>query len=232
ESRFLGSAVIHLSRCAYSVGARPLFTDLDWTLGPGDRVALVGPNGAGKTTLLRLLIGELSPEQGTRVVARGTRIGYLPQEAAERFEGTVLARALEARRDVRALRDELDALHRRLADSSADDPGLADALERAGDLQHRLEHLDEHAVEPEARRILSGLGFATADQDRPLDEFSGGWRMRAALAALLLSEPTILVLDEPTNHLDLPALEWLEDTLGTFGGGPGVGSHERVFLGP
>jgi ATP-binding cassette subfamily F protein 3 len=222
--------VIHLSRCTYSVGARPLFEDLDWTLGPGDRVALVGPNGAGKTTLLRLAIGELEPERGSRIVARGTRIGYLPQEAAERFEGTVLARALEARRDVRALREELDALHLRLAGSAADDPDLATALERAGDLQHRLEHLDEHAVEPEARRILSGLGFAPADQDRPLAEFSGGWRMRAALAALLLSEPTVLVLDEPTNHLDLPALEWLEDTLESFGGGLVVVSHDRVFL--
>jgi ATP-binding cassette subfamily F protein 3 len=112
----------------------------------------------------------------------------------------------------------------------ADDPDLADALERAGDLQHRLEHLDEHTVEPEARGILGGLGFAPADQDRPLAEFSGGWRMRAALAALLLSEPTVLVLDEPTNHLDLPALEWLEDTLESFGGGLVVVSHDRVFL--
>src|SRR5690349_5174589 len=101
--------MLRLSGCAYSVGARVLFSDLEWTVGPGDRVALVGPNGAGKTTLLRLAIGELEPERGSRIVARGTRIGYLPQEAAERFEGTVLQRALEARRDVRMLREELDA---------------------------------------------------------------------------------------------------------------------------
>jgi ATP-binding cassette subfamily F protein 3 len=222
--------MIQLQGCAYSVGSRLLFADLDWTVGPGDRVALVGPNGAGKTTLLRLAIGELEPESGTRVVARGARIGYLPQEAAERFDGTVLARALEARRDVRALRTELDALHIRLAELTPDDPALPDALERAGELQHRLEHLDEHTIEPEARRILGGLGFEPSDADRPLSEFSGGWRMRAALAALLLAEPTVLVLDEPTNHLDLPALEWLEDYLEGFDGGLVVVSHDRVFL--
>ncbi|HET9326874.1 MAG TPA: ABC-F family ATP-binding cassette domain-containing protein [Candidatus Eisenbacteria bacterium] len=222
--------MIHLQGCACSFGPRVLFEGVDWTIGPGDRMALVGPNGAGKTTLLRLTIGELTPDRGTRVMAKGSRIGYLPQEAAERFEGTVLERALEARRDVQRLREELDALHQKLSESGPDDPDLARTLDRAGELQHRLEHLAEHAIEPEARAILSGLGFATADQERALSEFSGGWRMRAALAALLLSDPTVLLLDEPTNHLDLPAMEWLEDYLEDFLGGLVVVSHDRVFL--
>jgi len=222
--------VIHLQDCACSFGPRVLFEGVDWTIGPGDRMALVGPNGAGKTTLLRLTIGEITPDRGTRVLARGSRIGYLPQEAAERFEGTVLERALEARRDVKALREELDALHQKLSNIAPEDPDLAKSLDRAGELQHRLEHLAEHTVEPEARSILSGLGFSTRDQDRPLAEFSGGWRMRAALAALLLSDPTVLLLDEPTNHLDLPAMEWLEDYMEDFGGGLVVVSHDRVFL--
>jgi ATP-binding cassette subfamily F protein 3 len=222
--------MLYLQSCSFSVGPRVLFENLDWVIGPGDRHALVGPNGAGKTTLLRLAVGELTPERGERTLARGTRIGYLPQEAAERFQGTVLGRALEARRDVRTLREELDDLHRRLATSSPDDEALPRWLERAGDLQERLELLDEHAVEPEARRILSGLGFSNTDPDRPLSEFSGGWRMRAALASLLLADPTVLLLDEPTNHLDLPALEWLEDYLERFRGGLVVVSHDRVFL--
>src|SRR5262245_46613626 len=128
------------------------------------------------------------------------------------------------------MREELDALHQRLAGIAPEDPELEPLLERAGELQHHLELHDEHAIVPEARRVLSGLGFSAVDQDRPLAEFSGGWRMRAALAALLLTDPTLLFLDEPTNHLDLPAMEWLEDYLADFHGGLVVVSHDRVFL--
>jgi ATP-binding cassette subfamily F protein 3 len=222
--------VIQLQQLRYSIGQRVLFDQLDWVLAPGDRCALVGPNGAGKTTLLRVMLGELSYESGARVVARGTRFGYLPQEAAERYDGTVLERALEAHRHVLEMREELDALHQRLSGVSPDDPHLPELLERTGEVQHLLDMHDEHALVPGARRVLSGLGFSLADQDRPLSQFSGGWRMRAALAALLLTDPTLLFLDEPTNHLDLPAMEWLEDYLQDFHGGLVVVSHDRVFL--
>jgi ATP-binding cassette subfamily F protein 3 len=222
--------MIQLQDIGYSIGQRVLFEHVDWVIAPGDRIALVGPNGTGKTTLLKIALGELTPEHGVRVLARGSRLGYLPQEAAERFDGTVLDRALEAHRHVLDLREELDALHARLSGIEADDPSLDALLERAGELHHRLDLHDEHALEPEARRVLSGLGFARSDQDRPLAEFSGGWRMRAALAALLLTDPTLLFLDEPTNHLDLPAMEWLEDYLADFHGGLVIVSHDRVFL--
>ena len=222
--------MIQLQRVRYAIGERVLFDGVDWVIGPGDRCALVGPNGAGKTTLIRLILGEATPEDGVVVRPRGTRIGYLPQEAAERYEGSVLARAMEAHRALIDMRTELDGLHEELSTVAADDPRLESLLERAGDLQHHLEHQDEHALEPKARRVLSGLGFSAADQDRPLAEFSGGWRMRAALAALLLAEPTVLFMDEPTNHLDLPAMEWLEDYLEDFPGGLVVVSHDRVFL--
>jgi ATP-binding cassette subfamily F protein 3 len=222
--------VIQLKDVRYSIADRVLFDRLDWVLSPGDRVALVGPNGAGKTTLIRVMLGELRAEAGTRVLARGTRLGYLPQEAAEKFEGTVLDRAMEAHRHLLDMREELDALHQRLDGIAPDDPHLDSLLERAGELQHHLELHDEHALEPEARRVLEGLGFPRRDQDRPLAEFSGGWRMRASLAALLLTDPTLLFLDEPTNHLDLPAMEWLEDYLTGFHGGLVVVSHDRVFL--
>jgi len=222
--------VIQLHGVRYAIGTRALFEDLTWVLGPGDRVALVGPNGAGKTTLLKVILGELKPESGNRVLTRGTRLGYLPQEAAEKFDGTVLDRALEAHRAVLDMREELDALHQQLAGIGPDDPGLEALLDRTGELQHHLDLHDEHAMVPEARRVLSGLGFSTADQDRPISEFSGGWRMRATLAALLLTDPTLLFLDEPTNHLDLPAMEWLEEYLESFRGGLVVVSHDRVFL--
>jgi ATP-binding cassette subfamily F protein 3 len=222
--------VIQLQGLRYSIGERLLLEDVDWVLSPGDRCALVGSNGTGKTTLLRLMLGELIPDSGSRVLARGTRVGYLPQEAAERYDGTVLERAMEAYRGLLAMREELDALHQRLAGIAPEDPALEPLLERAGELQHHLELADEHALEPEARRVLSGLGFSVRDQDRPLARFSGGWRMRAALAALLLTDPTLLFLDEPTNHLDLPAMEWMEDYLEDFHGGLVVVSHDRVFL--
>jgi ATP-binding cassette, subfamily F, member 3 len=222
--------VIRIQNVRYSIGPRVLFSDITWAIAPGDRIALVGPNGAGKTTLIRILLGEYTPESGTRVISKGTRLGYLPQEAAERFDGTVLDRALEAHRHLLEMREELDAIYEGLASVAPEDPSLPALLDRAGELQHHLELHDEHALEPEARRVLSGLGFSRTDQDRPLAEFSGGWRMRAALAALLLTDPTVLFLDEPTNHLDLPALEWLEDYLETFRGGLVVVSHDRVFL--
>ncbi len=222
--------MIQLQGLRYSIGERVLFDGVDWVLGPGDRCALVGPNGAGKTTLIRLILGEYTPEAGLCVRPRGTRIGYLPQEAAERFDGSVLDRAMEAHRALLDMRVELDALHEELAGIAPEDPRLEAMLGRAGDLQHHLEHHGEHTLESEARRVLSGLGFSSADQDRPLAEFSGGWRMRAALAALLLADPTVLFLDEPTNHLDLPAMEWLEDYLEDFAGGLVVVSHDRVFL--
>ncbi len=222
--------MIQLQNVRYSVGQRVLFENLNWVLAPGDRVALVGPNGAGKTTLLRIMLGELDPETGSRVMARGTRLGYLPQEAAEKFDGTVLDRAMEAHRALRGMQEELDELHARLGGIAQDDPHLDALLERAGELQHHLEFHDTATLEPEARRVLSGLGFSRRDQDRPLVEFSGGWRMRTALAALLLTDPTLLFLDEPTNHLDLPAMEWLEDYLEDFHGGLVIVSHDRVFL--
>jgi ATP-binding cassette subfamily F protein 3 len=222
--------MIQLQDLRYSIGQRVLFDHLSWVIAPGDRCALVGPNGAGKTTLIRVILGDFAPESGTRVLAKGTRIGYLPQEAAEAFSGTVLERAMEAHSELLGMREELDALHARLADISPEDPDLEPVLERTGELQHHLEVHAEHRLEPEARRVLSGLGFSTADQDRPLAEFSGGWRMRCALAALLLADPTVLFMDEPTNHLDLPAMEWLEDYLDDFHGALVVVSHDRVFL--
>jgi ATP-binding cassette subfamily F protein 3 len=222
--------MIRLNDVTYSIGTRALLSNLSWTLGPGDRVALVGPNGAGKTTLLKILLGEIRPETGTRVMSRGTRIGYLPQEAAEKFEGTVLDRALEAHRHLLEMREELDALYQQIPTLDPAEGELEALLDRAGELQHTLERSEEHVLEPEARRVLAGLGFGPEDQDRPLASFSGGWRMRAALASLLLTDPTLLFLDEPTNHLDLPAMEWLEEYLETFHGGLIVVSHDRVFL--
>ncbi len=222
--------MIRLHDVRVSIGPRVLFEGVNWVISPGDRCALVGPNGAGKTTLIRVALGEQAPETGTRVVSRDSTLGHLPQEAAERFEGTVLDRALAGFADLFALEREQADIHRRLEGIAPGDPSLDPLLLRAGEIQHLLEVRDLHALEPKARSILAGLGFAAGEHDRPLSAFSGGWRMRAALAALLIREPTVLFLDEPTNHLDLPAMEWLEEYLDGFAGALVVVSHDRVFL--
>src|SRR5262249_59837185 len=140
--------MIQLQGIRYAIGERVLFDGVDWVIGPGDRCALVGPNGAGKTTLIRLVLGEITPESGVCVRPRGTRIGYLPQEAAERYDGSVLDRAMEAHRALLDMRAELDAVHAELSTVGADDPRLESLLARAGDLQHHLEHHDDHTLQP------------------------------------------------------------------------------------
>jgi ATP-binding cassette subfamily F protein 3 len=217
--------VIQIEGAAKSYGGRVLFRDLSWRLAAGERVGLVGPNGAGKTTLCRVLGGLEELDEGQVTRARDATIGYLPQEAAGAAAGSVLAEALGGFPEVWAIEREMHEVARRLA-TAADDALTA----RYGDLQHRFEALGGYRLESEARAILSGLGFTPAEVARPLGEFSGGWRMRAALARLLLLRPSLLLLDEPTNHLDLESLAWLEAFLTTYEGAVVVVSHDRYFL--
>jgi ATP-binding cassette subfamily F protein 3 len=210
---------------AKTYGGQRLFRGVSWRIEAGDRVGLVGPNGAGKTTLCRILAGEEDVDEGQVSRARTTTIGYLPQDVAGPEAGTVLGAALSGFADVWALEREMEEV----AASLAATPGEA-LTARYGELQHRFEAAGGYRLESQARAILSGLGFTPADLGRPLAEFSGGWRMRAALARLLLLHPTLLLLDEPTNHLDLESLAWLEDFLARYDGAVVVVSHDRYFL--
>jgi ATP-binding cassette, subfamily F, member 3 len=219
--------MIQLDGVAKSFGGQPVFRDVAWRIGDGERIGLVGPNGAGKTTLCRILAGFEAPDAGTVSRARGATVGYLPQEAGgvAPEATTVLEEGLSGFEAVWALEREMHAV----ADALAAAPG--DALTaRYGNLQHRFEALGGYRLESEARVILGGLGFAPDDMSRSLAELSGGWRMRAALARLLLLRPSLLLLDEPTNHLDLPSLGWLEAFLERYDGTIVVVSHDRYFL--
>jgi ATP-binding cassette subfamily F protein 3 len=217
--------VIQLENVSKAYGDRVLFQGVTRQFGGRERIGLVGPNGVGKTTLCRILAGLDPPDTGRVSRARDTTVGYLPQEAAGEAQGSVLGAALSGFPEVWEIERQLEELAARLHASS--DEALT---ERYGDLQHRFEALGGYRLETEARVILSGLGFREADFARPLQEFSGGWRMRVALARLLLQRPTLLLLDEPTNHLDLESLGWLESYLDAYDGSVIVVSHDRYFL--
>jgi ATP-binding cassette subfamily F protein 3 len=217
--------VIQLEGVSRAYGDRVLFRDVTWQLGGRERIGLVGPNGVGKTTLCRILAGLDPPDTGRVSRGRETTVGYLPQEAAGEARDSVLGEVLSGFPEVWEIERQLEALAARLHEA-ADETLTA----RYGDLQHRFEALGGYRLETEARVVLSGLGFRDADLARPLPEFSGGWRMRAALARLLLQAPSLLLLDEPTNHLDLESLGWLESYLDAYDGTVVVVSHDRYFL--
>jgi ATP-binding cassette subfamily F protein 3 len=210
----------------YEIGELELLRGIDWAIQPGRRAALIGPNGAGKTTLFRLMIGELSPQKGRVVKPKNFRIGLLPQEELSLSGGTVLESVLEGCGEVLAMEHKIRDLHEAL-NKAPDDEAL---LERLGEIEYRFSASRGYELETTAKMLLSGLGFPECDFSRPLDEFSGGWRMRTYLARLLLQEPDLLLLDEPTNHLDLPAIEWLEGYLLEFKGSVVLVSHDRYFI--
>lgn len=213
-----------------SFGPRVLFERANLAISPGERIGLIGPNGTGKSTLLRILAGEATADSGAVQIARGARIGHLSQDLVQLPTGplvqTVLASVpgrgrLEER--LRAVEDELG----REDASEADQLALAQEL---ADLHAELEQFDERFGRHRAERILIGLGFDRADLDRPTDRLSGGWRMRAALAGLLLQDPELLLLDEPTNHLDVPTVEWFDAFLRESRKALVLVCHDREFL--
>ncbi len=220
-SRSYARPVLTASGLSLAHGSRVLFRDVTLALSPGRRVALVGGNGQGKTSLLEILVGDRSPDDGSITKPRDMRIGYLPQEIPHAGDGSVLDTVLAGRPDIMALHDQLAA---------GPDDASPEALDRYGDAQTRFEQLNGYAIEAEAHTVLAGLGFAPADAERPVTELSGGWRMRVALARLLLSDPDLLVLDEPTNHLDVDSVGWLEDRLRAWNAALLFVSHDRDFI--
>jgi len=219
--------VIQLESVSKAYGGQPVFRDITWTIVGGERIGLVGPNGAGKTTLCRILAGAEEPDEGRVSRARGTTVGYLPQEVAVAGDRSVLGETLSGFDEVWALEREMETVAAALAAGPADAAALT---ARYGDLQHRFEALGGYRLETEAKTILGGLGFGAGDFLRPITEFSGGWRMRVALAAALFAEPDLLLLDEPTNYLDLEGARWLEARLKKYPHTALIISHDRELL--
>ncbi len=213
-------------------GGRVLFDGLSWTVRAGERVGLVGPNGAGKSTLLRVIAGEQSVDSGEVVYEGGASVGFLRQDTQEEdLSISPLEEALHAFDDVIRLEAEaaeLTAAMEAHADHTSD--AYFAIVERFSKVQDRLVTRESHTAEARAASILSGLGFSDDEMRRPLSTFSGGWRMRVALARLLLGTPEVLLLDEPTNHLDIESIDWLEQYLTTYPGAVVLVSHDRYFL--
>ncbi len=212
-----------------SFGSKVLFENASFTIGPNDRIGLVGANGTGKSTLLKILIGHQHADHGRLVFRREARVGYLPQDLQSLPEGDLVTAVLSSvpGRDSldRRLLETEEALGK--ASTDADQMELATLL---ADLHEEREHFDEHFGKHRAERILLGLGFQTKEFGQETTKFSGGWRMRAALAGLLLQDPDLLLLDEPTNHLDLPTLAWFDNFLKRSKKAMVLISHDREFL--
>jgi ATP-binding cassette, subfamily F, member 3 len=222
--------VISMSGVAVTLGNRRLFSDVSLRFPPGRRVALVGGNGVGKTTLMHVVVGLREPDEGVVSRPKDTRIGWLPQDVVDAVgeSSTVLEHVLEGAKHLTDLEARLRELEKRIEVARPDEQERL--LASYAHTQDRFETLGGYGIEAEAHRVLAGLGFAPGDADRPTTELSGGWRVRVALAQLLLSKPDLLVLDEPTNHLDLETIAWLETTLAELPGGLLFVSHDRDFI--
>jgi len=214
-------------------GERPIVDDLDLRVAEGDRIGLIGPNGSGKSTLLKLLAREQAPDGGKIILRKGARLGYLPQDLSVEGGKTLIEFVLASvpgRIELDAQLAETEIEFERINDEGGNEEALIDVGERLAELHERIGHFDEHFSEHEALRILAGLGFKDADRTRDMGEFSGGWKMRAVLSALLFQRPDLLLLDEPTNHLDMQTVTWFASFMQRYPRAFFLISHDREFL--
>jgi ATPase subunit of ABC transporter with duplicated ATPase domains len=221
--------VLHLDSISKRHGRQILFLDAAASVHRGEKVGLVGPNGSGKTTLFRLLVGEEHPDAGQVAVERGITIGYFSQDVGDMRGRSVLEETMAGAGEVSTVAHELHALEQKLADPAHAEQ-LTELIERFGEVQARFDELGGYGLEARAREILAGLGFRPSVIEGDVGALSGGWKMRVALARILLMKPDLLLLDEPTNHLDLESIIWLERFLHDFAGALVMTSHDREFL--
>jgi len=221
--------MIRLDNISKQNGHQILFIEASVALHKGEKIGLVGPNGSGKTTLFRMITGEEQPDEGQVAVDRGVTIGYFSQDVGEMSGRSAVSEVMDGAGPVSAVAAELKEL-----EAAMGDPERADDMEtivaRYGEVQARFEELDGYALEGRAREVLAGLSFSQEMVDGDVGALSGGWKMRVALARILLMRPDAMLLDEPSNHLDLESLIWLEQFLKGYEGLLFMTSHDREFM--
>ncbi len=222
--------MIHLTNISKQHGSQILFVKASLQILSGVRIGLVGPNGAGKSTIFRLITGEEEADKGEISCSKKTVIGYFSQDVGEMAGRSALAEAMSAVAEVMTLAEEIKEMETAMAQPMGDDE-LATLLDRYGNAQEKFEHRGGYDLENRAKSALTGLGIHPDDFNRPVESFSGGWKMRIALAKILTINPDVLLLDEPTNHLDIESILWLEEWLkNEFKGAVLMTSHDRTFM--
>src|SRR5262245_43457817 len=221
--------MISFSNVTKQYGAQVLFVDASFQVNPGEKVGLVGPNGAGKTTIFRLITGEELADEGAVERPRRLTVGYFRQDVGDLGGRSVLAETIAGAGEVATLGDELQQLEARLA-ASEDGDDLERLIERFGEVQARYQELGGYEVEARAHTILNGLGLSPEQVADDVGKLSGGWKMRVALAQILLLAPDALLLDEPTNYLDIESILWLEGFLRDYSGAVIMTCHDKDVM--
>jgi ATP-binding cassette, subfamily F, member 3 len=224
--------MLNVSQISKTQNGEPLFTQVTFQINPGEKVGLVGPNGAGKTTLFRLIVGQERADTGQISLLDGTRMAYFSQNVGEMRGRSALTEVIEGDDKIRKLTESLRGFEKRLEEESATmgDDEMNALLEKMGDAQTEFEKLGGYDLETRAQEILTGLGIMPSDHQRPVEDFSGGWKMRIALAKVLVMKPELILMDEPTNYLDMETILWLEDWLKIYPGAVLMTTHDRDFM--
>jgi ATP-binding cassette subfamily F protein 3 len=209
----------------------PLYTGANFQINPGEKVGLVGPNGTGKTTLFRLIIKEDNPDTGQISFPKDMRLSYFSQNVGEMAGRTALQEVVEGDENIALLQSDITKYEEKMADyESLSDDEMNELMAKMGEAQTQFEKLGGYDLESRAEEVLSGLGILAIDHHKKIDDFSGGWKMRIALAKVLVTNPDIILMDEPTNYLDLETILWLEEWLRNFKGAIFMTTHDRGFM--
>jgi ATP-binding cassette subfamily F protein 3 len=225
--------MINISNATKRFGDRVLYAGASFLVRPGDKIGLVGPNGAGKSTIFKIIAGQDHLDDGSVTVDPGVLVGYFDQNVGEMVGRSALAECISGAGKVSEIGVQLAKMEERmgrLGDEPMSDDDMATFMERFGELQMEFQNRGGYDLESRAQAILTGLGIGPDAYNRPVESFSGGWKMRIALAKILLLNPDVLLIDEPTNHLDIEAIVWLEEWLKAFPGSIVMTSHDREFM--